>query len=155
MKINSNDQLDIKGACLSNCLGKSLTYSFSLYKMDNVFNTWTLFTNKSYFYTTGHLNSYLVVLKDLFRDFPSQIYWKVELNINVTTFKDEIFPASSSIIFYVNFSPCSGLCTLNPLTGTTNTVFSISCFNWIDLNGQVLFYSYYGKFLFFLEGWEK
>ena len=49
MKINSNDQLDLKGTCLSNCNGKSLVYSFAVYQMDPVLKRWIPFTNNSYY----------------------------------------------------------------------------------------------------------
>jgi hypothetical protein len=147
MKINSNDQLDLKGSCLSNCDGKSFNFQFNLYQMDPVFKNWTLFTNNSYFYQTGLLNEYLVIVKDLFTDFSNQAYWKVELNFELITFKGEILTASSSIIFYVNFSPINGMCIISPTTGTTSTLFTVNCNNWIDQDGDVVSYSYYGKLL--------
>jgi hypothetical protein len=144
MKINSNDQLDLKGLCLSGCDGKSRIYSFSLYQMDPLVKNWTLFTNNSYLYQTGLSNEYLVIVKDLFRDFPNQVYWKVELNFELITFTGEILTASSSIIFYVNFSPINGICNISPVIGTTSTLFTINCNNWIDKDGTVVSYSYYG-----------
>ena len=149
-KINSNDQLDLKGSCLSSCSGKSLNYTFSLYQLDPILKEWVLFTNNSYFYNTGLSNEYLVVLRDLFRDFPNQVYWKVESNIHLTTFADDSLTASSSIIFYVNFSPLNGMCSISPITGTTNTRFTIYCNNWLDKDGEIISYSYYGnKYVFF------
>jgi len=115
--------------------------------MDPLFKNWTLFTNNSYYYNTGISNNYLVILKDLFRDFPSQVYWRVTLNFEVTTFTGQILTASSSIIFYVNFSPCNGICNISPIIGTTSTLFTISCTNWIDKDGEIVSYSYYGKIL--------
>jgi hypothetical protein len=144
-KINSNDQLDIKALCLSSCSGKSLIFEFNLYQMDLVYKNWTLFTNNTYFYQTGLSNEYLVILKDLFRDFPDQVFWKVELNFELTTFTGEILTASSSMIFYVNFVPINGVCDISPLMGTTSTLFTIICKNWIDKDGNVVSYSYYGK----------
>ena len=147
MKINSNDQLDLKGTCLSNCDGKGFNFQFNLYQMDPVFKNWTLFSNNSYFYQTGLSNDYLVIVKDLFRDFIDQVYWKVELNFELITFTGEILTASSSMIFYVNFSPTNGMCNISPITGTTSTLFTISCNNWIDKDGGVVSYSYYGKLI--------
>ena len=150
MKVNSNDQLDLEGLCLSNCDGKSLMYTFNLYQMDSILKTWSLFTNNSYFYKSGLSYDSFVIRKDLFRDFPSQPYWKVELNVSLTTYADEILTASSSIMFFVNFSPTNGMCNLSPNTGTTNTKFTIVCANWIDNDGEVTSYSYYGKNLIFI-----
>ena len=113
--------------------------------MDPVFKNWTLFSNNSYFYQTGLSNDYLVIVKDLFRDFPDQVFWKVDLNFELTTFTGEILTASSSMIFYVNSVPINGVCDISPLMGTTSTLFTIICKNWIDKDGDVVSYSYYGK----------
>ena len=160
-KINSNDQLDLKSSCLSKCDGISITYSFSVLKLDSVLNAWTPFTNNSYFFTTGQSNSYLVILKDLFRDYSSQDVWKIESNIDLVTFTNETLSASTSMIFYVNYSPIYGDCTVSPNTGTTNTFFLVNCNNWIDTDGSVVSYSYYGnnifktKNIFSYESYEK
>ncbi len=144
-KINSNDQLDLKASCLASCEGKSLTYTFNLYQMDPSLKEWILFTNNSYYYSTGLSNEYLVILKDLFRDFPVQHFWKVESNIQLTTFAGDTLTASSSIVFYVNFAPLNGMCSISPWVGTTSTLFTISCPNWIDNEGDIVSYSYYGN----------
>ena len=145
MKINSNDQLDLKGSCLSKCDGISIAYSFSIFTLDSTLNTWTPFTNNLYFFTTGLSNSYLVVFKDLFRDYSSQVIWKIQSNIELITFANETLSASTSMIVYVNYSPRNGVCMASPISGTTNTLFSINCNNWIDTDGSVVSYSYYGK----------
>jgi hypothetical protein len=145
MKINSNDQLDLKGTCLSNCIGKSLTYNFAFYQMDPILKTWIPYTNNSYFFGAGLSNEYFVILKDLFRDFPNQVYWKVESNIQLTTYADDTLNALASIIFYVNLSPLNGMCNISPIVGTTNTLFTIYCNNWIDKDGEIVSYSYYGE----------
>jgi hypothetical protein len=145
MKINSNDQLDLRGSCLSNCDGKSLVYHFNLYQMDPVFKNWTLFTNNSYYFNTGLENDYFVVKKDLFSDFAYQAYWKVELSLELTTRTGEIFITSSSMNLFINFSPTNGLCDISPLTGTTSTLFTITCSNWIDNDGVISSYSYFGN----------
>jgi hypothetical protein len=135
----------LKGSCLSSCNGKSLIYTFKLYQLDLILNEWVLFTNNSYYYNAGLSNEYFVVLRDLFRDFPNQVYWKVESNIHLTTFAGDSLTASSSILFYVNFSPFNGMCSISPITGTTNTLFTIYCNNWIDKDGEIISFSYYGK----------
>ncbi len=56
----------------------------------------------------------------------------------------------SSILFSVNFPPRSGKCTVNPENGTTQTIFNIKCTNWIDSEGSVFKFAFYGKFFFFI-----
>ncbi len=55
----------------------------------------------------------------------------------------------SSISFFVNFPPRSGKCTVNPENGTTKTLFGIKCANWIDSEGSVSNFVFYGKLIFF------
>ena len=146
MKVNSNDQLDLKGSCLSQCDGKSLAYNYELSSWNTVLNQWILFApNNSYYYTTGKTNSNLVITKKLFEDFSSQIIWKVDLNLDVKTYDDERLTSTTSLLFYVNFSPKNGTCNLNSKNATTNEIFLFSCMNWIDPDGSVASYAYYGK----------
>jgi hypothetical protein len=37
------------------------------------------------------------------------------------------------------------MCSISPITGTTNTLFTINCNNWLDKDGEIISYSYYGK----------
>ena len=149
MKINSNDQFDLKSSCIAGCEGTNLTFRFNLYLLNGTLNKWIPFSNSSYFFTIGQSNSYLVIKKDLFRDFSSQVIWKIESNIELVTYTNETLTASTSMKVYVNFSPKYGICTISPTNGTTNTVFSLNCQNWIDSNGSVGFYSYYGRLKYF------
>jgi len=55
----------------------------------------------------------------------------------------------SSILFSVNFPPRLGYCTVNPAIGTTKTLFGIKCGNWIDTEGIVFNFAFYGKFIYF------
>jgi len=48
------------------------------------------------------------------------------------------FPTESSasaLNFIINQPPQNGSCSISPLNGTTNTVFTISCPNWFDEDG--------------------
>jgi hypothetical protein len=51
--------------------------------------------------------------------------------------------------FIINQPPSNGSCSINPLNGTTTTLFTISCPNWFDEDG-VKDYSLYGISDFFL-----
>ena len=141
MKINANDQLDLKGACINGCDLNNLSfYNYSLYMLTS--KKWIPFTNTSYYYTTGlSPQKDLTVKEDLFIDYSLQIIWKIELDVFVPSKNTS---GSTSIVFYINFPPRSGSCTINPQNGTTDTLFSISCINWIDLDGILDSYSFYG-----------
>ena len=142
MKINANDQLDLKGSCLSECQKESTIFTYYLYMLNSSSNQWVSFTNNSYYFYTGlNPQTDLTIKEELFEDFPFQTIWKVELNVNVPRKNTS---GSTSIKFLVNFPPRNGSCDINPKNGTTNTLFSISCRNWIDTDGYSDSFAYYG-----------
>ena len=51
------------------------------------------------------------------------------------------------MLFFVNFPPRQGNCTVYPENGTTHTLFGIKCGNWIDTEGSVFNFVFYGKFI--------
>lgn len=133
--------MDLIGSCLSECSGSGFTYKYNIYMLNNSTNQWIPFENNSFFYQTGLLNSDLTVLHDAFMNNPQQVIWMVELNLFISS---RNVSGSSSIILYVNFPPISGICNINPLWGTTETVFTLSCFGWLDPDGFLISYAYYG-----------
>ena len=148
MKINANDQLDLKGSCLKGCnANDSIVYSYELFFLNNITNQWSLFTNNSFYYLTGKSLSDLTINKELFSDFSTQAIWKINFIINDINPHLVQTQASSSIIFYVNHPPLSGSCDINPKNGTTSTLFNIYCTNWVDSNGVLATnYVFYGKY---------
>ena len=141
-KINANDQLDLIGSCYGGCYGTGLIYTYSIYMYNNNTNQWTPFTNSSYYYQTGPSNADLTMLSDLFMANQQQVLWQIELTVFITSRNVSGF---SSVIMQVNFPPMSGICNINPLSGTTNTLFTINCINWIDPDGSLVSFSYYGN----------
>ena len=75
---------------------------------------------------------------DLFLQNSQIEYWSFEV---IYSFVSGI--ASSAINFVINQPPKNGNCTINPLNGTTSTLFTISCLNWFDEDG-IKDYSFYG-----------
>jgi hypothetical protein len=146
MSINANDQLDLRGSCLIGCTRNISIYTYNLYMLNTITNQWIPFTNSSYYYQTDLSDSFLTIRQNLFKDFPYQIIWKVELVVNTVLSNNENVNGSSSLIFYVNFPPKYGSCDINPKNGTTSTQFEIICTNWVDSNGTVTKYSFYGKY---------
>jgi len=149
MKINTNDQLDLKGSCLSGCDKESSIFTYYLFMLNSSTNQWISFTNNSYYFYTG-LNSQtdLTIKEELFQDFPSQTIWKVELNVYVPSKNTS---GSTSILFLANFPPRNGSCDINPKNGNTNTLFLISCSNWMDPDGYLDAFAYYGYFYFKID----
>jgi len=50
---------------------------------------------------------------------------------------------NNTIHIKINKAPENGSCSIHPLNGTIDTLFTISCSNWIDSNG-IKDYSFYG-----------
>jgi hypothetical protein len=147
MQINGNDQLDLKGSCLSGCNNNDiLTFSYELYMLDFNIQQWINLNNCSYFYLNGEKLSDLTIKKELFSDFYTQKIWKIDLILNdLNPLLNLTQIATSSLIVYVNQPPVLGTCDIDPKNGTTSTLFSFSCSNWFQSDGsQVLSYVFYG-----------
>ena len=147
MRINGNDQLDLKGSCLSGCMPDDIKkFSYSLFTFDLLTNQWELFTNKTFFYQTGKTQSDLTITKDFFSVSSSQKTWKIVLDLNATdSLLKNTRQAQTSFFIYVNQPPWSGTCDIEPKNGTTNTLFNISCSDWEDPDGiLVVNYAFYG-----------
>ena len=79
---------------------------------------------------------------DLFRWNASIEYWRFEV---VYSFATE--NSSSALNFQINQSPQNGSCSITPRNGTTSTLFTISCPDWVDNDG-IKDYSFYSMFTF-------
>jgi hypothetical protein len=83
----------------------------------------------------------LTVLNDLFMFNVNIYYWRFEV-----IYSFDIQSSTSALDFVINVPPANGSCSINPLNGTTNTMFTINCFNWFDSNG-IKDYSFSSKYL--------
>ncbi len=118
---------------------------------NSITSVWSLFTNTSYYYTSGQSNKDLTILKDLFSDYHLQVIWKIELIVSVgTPGTNQSYQGSTSMNIYVNFSPLPGTCIVNPTVGNTTSLFYFICNSWTDRDGSVTNYAFYGKSLMFL-----
>ena len=84
----------------------------------------------------------LTLKEEIFRDHSSIIIWKIELEFHISS---RNVSGKSSISFFINFPPQFGNCTVNPENGSTKTLFGIKCANWIDTEGRVFNFAFYGK----------
>jgi hypothetical protein len=126
---------------------KSSTFTYKLYILDPSTNVWSLFTNSTYYYTSGVSNNQLTILESLFSDYPTQIVWKIELVVNgaSSSLYNETYEGTTSMQIYVNFSPIPGVCSVSPTEGNTTSLFYIICNSWTDPDGSVTNYAFYGK----------
>ncbi len=123
-------------------------FTYKLYTLNSGTNVWSLFTNSSYYFTSGPSNTELTILESLFSDYPTQIVWKIELIVNVASnlLPNETYEGTTSMQIYVNFSPISGVCSVSPNEGNTTSLFYIICNSWSDPDGSVTSYAFYGKY---------
>jgi hypothetical protein len=133
---------------------KSSIFTYKLYKLNADTNVWSLFSNSSFYYTSGPSNNQLTVLENLFSDYPTQIVWKIELIVNVASnlVPNDTYEGTTSMQIYVNFSPIPGVCSVSPAEGNTTSLFYIICNSWTDPDGSVTNYAFYGKYFILLEG---
>jgi len=93
------------------------------------------------------MSSELVMSSFLFQNFSQFIYWRVDLSLFDQTGYQL---ASNSSYFKVNQPPRNGNCTVDQTSGLSlETKFTISCFNWIDVDGSVVNYEFYCIFIFY------
>ena len=145
-KINANDQLDIRGSCLAGCYGDGLTYAFNIYKLNNQTNQFEIIRDATFYYQYTYLTTYLTVMSDFFKSEPNQIIYKVEYSVLISS---RNVSSSTFLLIHVNFPPDHGTCDITPKIGTVlNTQFTISCSDFVDNDGFLVFYSFYGKYLF-------
>jgi len=66
-------------------------------------------------------------MNDLFTNNPNRTHWKFEV---IYSFEKQT--SLSALYFVVNEFPTNGSCEINPLNGTIETLFTVSCLNWFD-----------------------
>jgi hypothetical protein len=57
-----------------------------------------------------------------------------------------ITAATASIALLVNQPPANGNCFVTPKSQSSSEYFNITCTNWVDTDGQVVRYEFYGKY---------
>jgi len=90
----------------------------------------------------GTNTSNFTATNELFLDNPQITLWKFEV---VYTFTSET--SSSALNFIINQPPYNGSCSINPLNGTTSTLFKVSCPDWFDQDG-IKDYSLYSIYIY-------
>jgi hypothetical protein len=88
----------------------------------------------------GTNTSNFTATNDLFINNPHTTYWRFEV-----VYSSPLESSSSVLNFMINQPPQNGSCSISPTNGTTSTLFTISCLDWIDKNG-IKDYSFYSMF---------
>lgn len=83
----------------------------------------------------------------LFLDYPNTTYWKVELTAE-TISNGVPKSGTGTIVLKTNQPPYNGTCTvISSLRGyALESNFTINCTNWIDDDGYITTYEFFGSF---------
>ena len=73
------------------------------------------------------------------------LYWKIELEISLNSGATGV----SAIYLKKNQLPDYGNCSVDPHGGLAfDSYFYISCYDWVDVDGYISRYEYFGKYFF-------
>ena len=70
---------------------------------------------------------------------PQVAFWRFE-----AVYSSMNDTSSSSLNFRVNQPPYDGFCSIDPLNGTINSIFTVTCSQWVD-SDDVRDYALYGQ----------
>lgn len=150
--VNPTTQVSLFSYCVGTC-SRIENITWNVYQGSNNASAnvtqWTLFPHvqlhqNSWFFGTlmilVRFHSYLINFcfvgrntsnftstNQLFMSYPWISFWRFEV---AYTFADTT--SSSSLNFIINQPPANGSCSISPSNGTTTTVFTISCPDWLD-----------------------
>lgn len=133
-KINPSSQLIIDGKCVEGCYSTDIVeYSFSIYA--------DIYGNNQSNQIIGAQTNELTLSSSLFLLNPLVLFWRVEFKTTV----NQRVSGTSSIILKTNKLPYNGYCYVDKQTGVSlNDYFNIKCENWIDQDGTIQTYEFFG-----------
>ena len=83
----------------------------------------------------------LTISSFLFDAYSNLNFLKVQLNVSTSS-----STASKEIILKMNQLPLNGTCRVNNIAGIAfETNFKVKCSDWVDLDGLIYLYSFYGE----------
>ena len=140
--INAND-LILDGLCNDGCQSTDeLEYYYSIFYTNDSSastNNWVALEDQTYFVEFN--TKEMIISSSLFTNLTVN-FWKVNLVIVVNGEKN----GSTSVIFKLNKLPRDGSCSVNLVNGTAMlTYFTVYCKDWIDDDGFVKKYEYFGN----------
>ncbi|CAF1683607.1 unnamed protein product, partial [Adineta ricciae] len=127
--VNPTTQVALFSVCNGNCMTlQQITWNVYYGERNSSSNVtqWILFNETSVWFF-GQNTSNFTATNGLFLTHPQVALWRFETvysSVNDTT--------SSSLIFRINQPPDNGFCSIDPLNGTINSIFTVSCSQWFD-----------------------
>ncbi|CAF1567400.1 unnamed protein product, partial [Adineta steineri] len=134
--VNPTTQVALFALCVGTCTNLQ-NIKWNIYQgSDNSssnYTEWTLFNNTILYeniWFFGKNTSNFTAANQLFLNNPQINLWRFEV---VYTFLS--VTSTSALNFIINQPPYNGSCSINPMNGTTTTLFTITCPNWYDEDG--------------------
>ncbi|CAF0758584.1 unnamed protein product [Adineta steineri] len=134
--VNPTTQVALFALCVGTCTNLQ-NIKWNIYQgSDNSssnYTQWTLFNNTVLYENIlffGKNTSHFTATNQLFLNNPQINLWRFEV---VYAFLSET--STSALNFIINQPPSNGSCSINPMNGTTTTLFTISCPGWFDEDG--------------------
>ncbi|CAF0863211.1 unnamed protein product [Brachionus calyciflorus] len=157
VKINPSTQLILTSTCTDGCLLSNnvttLEYSYNVYKYwsispdnNDIEEKWVPFYNTSNLRNVD--SKELTIENNLFNENPSTKFWKFELTLKTISLTSGIAVGKASLIVKINEIPKDGTCDIDNSRGIPfETIFTITCKNWIDPDGKIKKYSFFAVYL--------
>ncbi|CAF1375842.1 unnamed protein product [Adineta ricciae] len=136
--VNPTTQVALFSVCAGNC-STVQNITWSVYFSSNTMNSSSNFTQWSLFNQTttydnicffGRNTSNFTSTNQLFLSNPQIELWRFEVVYSFATEK-----SVSSLNFVINRPPSNGSCIVDPMNGTTTTLFTVSCKDFFDTDG--------------------
>lgn len=146
-RINAANKLIIESKCVNGCQNaKKVNFKYRIqYKINS---HWENLDNASLNnFTMGDETTELTIFNTIFDYFKNTDFWKVHFDITIVNEFNQSVTGSTFINFRVNKKPYNGDCKIDLLNGIAyHTNFKIECKNWIDDDGYIIRYEYFGNF---------
>ena len=125
--LNPNIDLTLVSSCFDYCAS-----------IQNI--TWEIYSNQNSIISSTDINSAdLKIPSDFFGENTNEIIsWQFTV---FYSFPEQII--NKTITIQINKPPKNGSCSIDPLNGTVDTLFTINCSNWTDPD-EIKDYTYYG-----------
>ncbi|CAF1599303.1 unnamed protein product, partial [Adineta ricciae] len=136
--VNPTTQVALFSVCAGN-YSTVQNITWSVYFSSNTMNSSSNFTQWSLFNQTttydniwffGRNTSNFTATNQLFLSNPQTELWRFEVVYSFATEK-----SVSSLNFVINQPPSNGSCMVDPMNGTTTTLFTVSCKDFFDTDG--------------------
>lgn len=94
----------------------------------------------------------MVISSDLFKSLSTIIYWKIEFKVVANYTAVFALNGSTQMILKINEPPSNGTCAVDPPSGyALIDYFQIKCIDWLDTDGLIVRYEFFGKNFFFFN----